>query len=866
MPNRLSASPARTLPMEDYGNEGSPFITVPTEKEMQDSMDQGTKGFASNNDTTASLGGRSILTTAPHFDPDISINVQHDVALDKNICQYPEESTIETSSDYVKGTDDVEYPEESTVEISSEYVKGTDNVVQTMNGIQKSPQLTDQDSEVCSTESTPVPISAIVTITDKNLTEKLENIDVENLEVGGEDTDDMTKNNLAMPEIPQPQLEHFLGTEETLQSPKVKLAEPQESHKTNSTEQVPLCSESETFFNRVIDSPVVVGDSLKLANEFIQENLQSDVQRFEQITDVKDISAEFASEDETNSYDSSLVYAQESSGLVEDNIDSALSYQHQMKTHETFSPNMAKSLDSQSTPDMAVLSRVEQSALDPVASCGLPVEDSSDANDDGLHGDICDTMPNVHVHGNLHPFVNDTCLQYPVQSKQDFGSKCSAQGHHESAKQEMSLSANLFLDHASASLPEEAFALQTSNEVEPESLHQMGEYFELDIPINSDDVDEEPSEGPEPNHNAFISNVKYDELDIAPSSTTMTENLGSALVSSECCSEISACQMASNVSDMTFSLSPSSVVFVTESTSRLSSELQSDESTSCFPSQNSEEPPPLPPLPPLQWRTQKLQVSSLSPNANSSASLAGTNPFVTPSEIKPANKFIISPSGLSELPPIVVDQSHQPDAQCLDSSNSSSLISSSLVYEKNIHAPDAQEGLRLPLADSFTPLPILESQISQHSTLQEEKVQPVADERFQISQMWPGSDLEKSHYSEHNHLKLEKEVIQPQNLFLFDSTLEDYNHHHNYGDFGGENAHLLKSSDLSLFSRLEMAQPGYVYSLEGSHSTPFGVVPTTEDEWLSIKPRSIRNRPRNPLIEAVAAHDRSTVVLVWCNN
>ncbi|XP_064964826.1 SCAR-like protein 1 [Musa acuminata AAA Group] len=1167
MPNRLSSSPARTLPMEDHGNEGSPFITAPTEKEMQDSMDQGTKSFAFKNDTTASLGGRSIITTAPHLDPDISI-IQHDVALDINICQYPEESTIETSSDYLKGTDDVEYPEESTVEISSEYVKGTDDVVQTMNGpsigskddiisenphppcnpvelileemesgsgmsdyhseskyessltevfeghievvshpsnasIEKSPQLTDQDAEVCSTESTPILISAIVTITDKDCTEKLENIDVENLEVGCEDTDDMTKQNLAMPEIPQPQLEHFSGTEETLQSPKVKLAEPQESHKMNSTEQVPLCFESETFFDRVINSPVLVGDGLKLANEYIQENLQSDVQGFEQITDVKDMSAEnFASQDETNSYDSSPVYTKESFGLplqlVEDSIDSAVSYQHQMKTRETFSPKMAKSLDSQSTPDMAVFSGVEQSAQDPVASHGLPVEDSSDANDDGLHGDICDMMPNVHVHGNLHPFVNDTCLEYPVESKQDFGPKCSAQGHHESAKQEMSLSANLLLDHASASLPEEAFTLQASNEVEIESSHQKGEYFELDIPINSVDVDEEPSEGPEQNHHAFMSNVKYDELDITPSSTTMTEKLGSALVSSECCSEISACQMASNVSDMTFSLSPSSVVFVTESTSRLSSEPQSDESTSCFPSQNSEEPPPLPPLPPLQWRTQKLQVSSLLPNANSSASLAVTNPFVTPSDIKPANKFITSPSGLSELPPIVVDQSHQPDAQCLEgnlvhssnslslissslvyeknmhapdaqeglrlpladsftplpilesqisqhsefqeekvqpvpdkrfhqpdaqclegnlvhssnslslissslvyeknihapdaheglrlpladsftpllilesqisqhsafqeekvqpvpdkrfhqpdaqclegnlvhssnslslissslvyeknihapdaqeglrlpladsftplpilesqisqhsafqeekvqpvpdkrfhqpdahclegnlvhSSNSLSLISSSLVYEKNIHAPDAQEGLRLPLADSFTPLPIFESQISQHSALQEEKVQPVPDKRFQISQLWPGSDLEKFHYSEHNHLKLEKEVIQPQNLFLFESTLEDYNHHHNYGDFGGENAHLLKSSDLSLFSRLEMPQSGYVYSLEGSHSTPFGVVPTREDEWHSIKPHSIRNRPRNPLIEAVAAHDRSTL-------
>ncbi|RZR92056.1 hypothetical protein BHM03_00020283 [Ensete ventricosum] len=54
-------------------------------------------------------------------------------------------------------------------------------------------------------------------------------------------------------------------------------------------------------------------------------------------------------------------------------------------------------------------------------------------------------------------------------------------------------------------------------------------------------------------------------------------------------------------------------------------------------------------------------------------------------------------------------------------------------------------------------------------------------------------------------------------------------------------------------------QPNLVYSLEGNQSTLFGFVPTTEDDWFSIKPCSIRNRPRNPLIEAVAAHDRSTL-------
>ncbi|URE02765.1 hypothetical protein MUK42_34619 [Musa troglodytarum] len=173
-------------------------------------------------------------------------------------------------------------------------------------------------------------------------------------------------------------------------------------------------------------------------------------------------------------------------------------------------------------------------------------------------------------------------------------------------------------------------------------------------------------------------------------------------------------------------------------------------------------------------------------------------------------------------------------------------------------ACNTQDGLKSSLADTFTPSATMESQTSQDSTSQEEKIQVMSDKRFQLSQLWSGLGLEKPHYSDLSHLNLEKETFEPQNPFLVESALGDANHHHNYGGFGGVNMHLLESSELS-FSSGVVPQPNLVYSSEGNQSTLFGFVPTTEDDWFSIKPCSIRNRPRNPLIEAVAAHDRSTL-------
>jgi hypothetical protein len=61
-------------------------------------------------------------------------------------------------------------------------------------------------------------------------------------------------------------------------------------------------------------------------------------------------------------------------------------------------------------------------------------------------------------------------------------------------------------------------------------------------------------------------------------------------------------------------------------------------------------------------------------------------------------------------------------------------------------------------------------------------------------------------------------------------------------------------------SLVQVHQPGYLISLEDNLWAQYGIRPPMEDKRLGRKHHSIRNMPRNPLMDAVAAHDRSTVI------
>ncbi|URE02761.1 hypothetical protein MUK42_34619 [Musa troglodytarum] len=107
MPNDLSCSPIRSVSIEDAGNEYSLVTTVPTAKEMRPSLDQDIETFASEEGAATNSGGIS-LTSVVAFVPDTGMDVQHhQLAADINNGQHPEETNIETSFDYMKGTDGV---------------------------------------------------------------------------------------------------------------------------------------------------------------------------------------------------------------------------------------------------------------------------------------------------------------------------------------------------------------------------------------------------------------------------------------------------------------------------------------------------------------------------------------------------------------------------------------------------------------------------------------------------------------------------------------------------------------------------------------------------------------------------------------
>ncbi|KAG6496236.1 hypothetical protein ZIOFF_044094 [Zingiber officinale] len=611
--------------------------------------------------------------------------------------------------------------------------------------------------------------------------------------------------------------------------------------------------------------------------------------------------------------------------------------------------NTVESLSSQSTLNME-----DSPGLDPTASCsGLPVNNSSNANDTWLLGDIHETMPGGHV--KAYPVLDDPYLNYRAQSEHS-DSKCIAQGEHESVQGDMPLPTNSIFDFVSAiptgngdvstlqaseggvstlqisnggvsasqASKEIASASQASNEVisslqisdqefyyfqdrkelyeanncdvstlqasneeistpqtskevvsifqasneevsplqvcnaefstsqarnahystleasnkESGSLHQKGKCLELEIPIHYIELEDKPSEGPEPNYRALTNNVL---LHMPASNTDENAKMDSqAHVSSEWNSEISAHHATYDISDMAFYPLSGSDVSAFESTSRISHQSQEGNSNSSFPSQNHEETPPSPPLPPLEWRSQKL--SSLLPNQNPILALPRGDFFMSSSDSTPENPYLASPISLSELPPLVADYSNQPDflsrtGKIADSLPSSLFMASSLECDKNQHARDAYETIKLPQEDSLL---ISESLSFQNFLLQKDSIQPLVEKRSQIGEFWTDLESEKSGYSNDRHLHLENEVVQSQSPFLVETSNLDDNHH-----------------ILSLSSGLDMPQHGYVYSLERIQPTLFAFVPTKEGEMFGINPRSIRNRPRNPLIDAVVAHDRS---------
>lgn len=323
------------------------------------------------------------------------------------------------------------------------------------------------------------------------------------------------------------------------------------------------------------------------------------------------------------------------------------------------------------------------------------------------------------------------------------------------------------------------------------------------------------------------------------------------------------------------------------STSQAVSEndLQKTTSTCSFQSQDVVETPPPPPLPPIEWRLGKLRLGSLTSNGNTAQLSIMTNsfmdqitgavkcqqyPLTTVVEMVQSENSLASlpvlenerfhqgslisegekpqPPRLSELPPIV-DEKRQMEPVILDS-RTTDTSNACPVASPTEDGKSGGHGALVPeLEVGKTQLPQLsqgEGRHEQHS-------------RSQLGLLAPSLELERSQLEASI---IARDPIPPPNAFFVRLSPEEWKHQYGHGIYSDSVQHL-NFSDSIAGRGPNMPPYGFLYSLGQNPSTIYDfMMPTMEAE----KPKwyhSIRDRPRNPLIEAVAAHDRNTVIIAW---
>ncbi|XP_042406820.1 scar-like domain-containing protein WAVE 5 isoform X2 [Zingiber officinale] len=883
--DQLSCPLTRSTLVEDLESEDS--FSMTTIEEIQVPVDQEIKIFASKDAANSSIR-RSILPVASDFVPDIYKDALHcgELLADVDDFHHPEE-LLSDASICVEGTDDlaqyhstensiigcdsvllISEEAKSSLVLSDEISKTKqENVVlkdslpydevllqTSTTNIGNSPETVNQHAETCPTQNISPLAHVISTISIADCATEIQSVlAIENIKVSIENGDGI-ESNFSMPTILQPQFDYFSGTEEPLESPKMNLGEEfQKSFEGNNEEKTPLCSSREIFSESVSNS-IMLDDNLKFSKNFYLDRLQDAVGMPEQRTVHKNLTDEtFASNDEANNKEPYLVHTEEALDqhlqLLEDSNDLASFYEHQPINHEMHPLNTVESLSSQSTLNME-----DSPGLDPTASCsGLPVNNSSNANDTWLLGDIHETMPGGHV--KAYPVLDDPYLNYRAQSEHS-DSKCIAQGEHESVQGDMPLPTNSIFDFVS--LSEEISAIPTGN----------GDVSTL-----------QASEG-------GVSTVQISNGDVS-SSQTSKEIASASQASNEVISSL-------QISDQEFyylqdrkelyEANNFDVSTLQASNEEISTPQTSKEVVSIFQASNEE-------VSPLQVcnaefsnsQARNAHYSTLEASNKESGSLHQKGECLEleipihyieledkPSEGPEPNFHALTNNVLLHMPASNSDENAKMDSQAHVSSEWNSEISAhhatydisdmafyplsgsdvSAFESTSRISHQSQEGNSNSSFPSQNheetppspPLPPLEWRSQKLSSLLPNQNPILALPRGDFFMSSSDSTPENPYlcYSNDRHLYLENEVVQSQSPFLVETSNLDDNHH-----------------ILSLSSGLDMPQHGYVYSLERIQPTLFAFVPTKEGEMFGINPRSIRNRPRNPLIDAVVAHDRS---------
>jgi hypothetical protein len=174
--------------------------------------------------------------------------------------------------------------------------------------------------------------------------------------------------------------------------------------------------------------------------------------------------------------------------------------------------------------------------------------------------------------------------------------------------------------------------------------------------------------------------------------------------------------------------------------------------------------------------------------------------------------------------------------------------SSNALYEQNNLKYQSSITSGVPsVTAKHTSSSVLEGGNSQKSQLQEHDAENREGGLSEIQS--PTAELTVPEDYPHDDYNLGSEIIHQPNL-LWPNNTNKY-----LGDLGdGSYTQAEQPPVVGWTVGPQMLHPNYGISMEGIQFEP-----EITDHRLTRKPISIRNIPRNPLVDAVAAHDRSTV-------
>ncbi|KAL0922522.1 hypothetical protein M5K25_006512 [Dendrobium thyrsiflorum] len=252
-----------------------------------------------------------------------------------------------------------------------------------------------------------------------------------------------------------------------------------------------------------------------------------------------------------------------------------------------------------------------------------------------------------------------------------------------------------------------------------------------------------------------------------------------------------------------------------------------DETISSFPIQKGiEETPPLPPLPPMQWRM---------------GSSMHINPF-------PGSREKMNQHAGPFVSPLAFEESFQNASSCTDGQSTESLK----LSEFPVITMDEEN----PITDAPSPRDVIPQD---HDLLVAGNPQAIKERRPKLVKLLPGLELERSLEAP----VIDRDANPPFSSFTFMPTAGDAMYQYGYGDYGGYGGDNMLYQQLSApFPVALQSIPHYAYHMflrEGSSSSMYDMLQDMEGDKPSEKQHSILNRPRDPLIEAVAAHDKSTL-------